>query len=216
MSDLVTDSNIPFIVQHMRVRDIPEVMAIEKGSFPLPWSATAYRHELTRNELSHYIVTRRRAPPGASPRIRWFDRWFRKPKPRLPPLVGYGGLWVLGEEAHISTIAVRPDWRGQGIGELLLTAMIDLAASLKAQVITLEVRVSNLVAQNLYHKYLFEETDRHRRYYRDNDEDALIMTTPQLDDLVFLEAYHRHRRALYERLRNSATSDDQQMINHKR
>ncbi len=216
MPDLMADARIPLIVQRMEVRDIPEVMAIEKVSFPLPWSATAYRHELTQNDLSHYIVVRKREPPRVPPCTRWLDRWFRKLNSRLPPVVGYGGFWVLGEEAHISTIAVRPDWRGHGIGELLLAAIIDLAATLKAQVVTLEVRVSNRVAQNLYRKYLFEEAGRRRRYYRDNNEDALSMTTPQIDDPAFLETYHRHRQALYEQLRKLVIGDEQGAISHKR
>lgn len=209
MNELVSDLRIPFIVQSMKVWDIPEVMAIEKTSFPLPWSATAYRHELTQNELSHYLVVRKREPPGVPTQTRWFDRWLRKPKPRQSPVIGYIGFWVLDEEAHISTIAVRPDWRGHGLGELLLVAVIDLAASLQAQVVTLEVRVSNLVAQNLYRKYAFEKAGHHRRYYRDNDEDALLMTTPQIDEPAFLKMYHRHRQTLAERLRNSAESNGQ-------
>jgi ribosomal-protein-alanine N-acetyltransferase len=216
MSDLMANSGTPFVAQYMEIRDIPEVMAIEKDSFPLPWSAAAYRHELTQNDLSCYIVVRKRGPPRVSPRTRRFDGWFRKPKPRWPPMVGYGGFWVLGEEAHISTIAVRPDWRGHGIGELLLIAMIDSAAAQEAQFVTLEVRISNLVAQNLYLKYLFEKVGRRRRYYRDNDEDALIMTTPHIDDPTFLETYCRRRQALYERLRSLAMSGEQGTIKQKR
>jgi ribosomal-protein-alanine N-acetyltransferase len=207
MSELKTDTKIPFVVQPMLVRDIPEVMAIEKNSFPTPWSATAYRHELTQNELSHYIVVRRREPPGTSSPRRSLARWLRKPGSRLPPIVGYGGFWVLDDEAHISTIAVRPDWRGHGLGELLLAAMIDLAISLKARFVTLEVRVSNLVAQTLYRKYLFEQVGRRRRYYRDNDEDGVIMTTPPIDDPKFLETRRQHRQALYARLSKLAADN---------
>ncbi len=201
----MADPTIPVTVQHMQVRDIPEVMAIEKDSFPLPWSATAYRHELTRNEFSHFIVVRKREPPRVSTRTRRFSWWFRKTIPHLPPMVGYGGFWILCEEAHISTIAVRPDWRGHGIGELLVVAMIDLATALQAEVVTLEVRVSNNVAQNLYRKYLFEQVGLRRRYYRDNDEDALLMTTPHLDDPAFLEICQKRRQALYKQLRHLTT-----------
>ena len=202
MSEPGADSKIPFTVQRMQVRDIPEVMVIEKDSFPTPWSATAYRHELTQNELSHYIVARQREPPGVPSRTRWFDRWSKRSEPRLSPLVGYGGFWIMDGEAHISTIAVQPDRRGHGIGELLLTAMIDLAVSLQARVVALEVRASNLVAQNLYRKYLFEKAGHRRHYYRDNAEDALIMATPHTDDPAFLRTFRQRRQALYERLRN--------------
>ncbi len=187
----------------MQVRDIPEVMAIEKDSFPLPWSANAYRYELTQNDLSYYIVVRQQKLASETPRVPWFDRWFRKMEPGPSPIMGYGGFWTLAEEAHISTIAVRPDWRGRGIGELLLAAMIDMALALKIRIVTLEVRVSNLVAQSLYRKYLFEEMGRRRRYYRDNGEDALIMTTPRIDEPACQKIYRQHRQVLYERLERS-------------
>jgi len=208
IGDLTADPRFPFIVQPMQVRDIPEVMAIEKDSFPSPWSATAYRHELTQNEFSHFIVVRKREPPP-TPSPGWsLTRWLSRSKPQWPPILGYGGFWVLDDEAHISTIAVQPEWRGRGLGELLLTAMIDLAALLNARFVTLEVRVSNLVAQNLYRKYLFQEVGRRRRYYRDNDEDAAIMTTPPVDDPTFVETLRQHRRALRERLRKVAIYEE--------
>jgi ribosomal-protein-alanine N-acetyltransferase len=216
MGELTVNGKTPFVVQRMTLRDIPEVMAVEKASFPSPWSATAYRHELTHNDRSHYIVVRQRGSPRAQPRRGWFDRWLKRPASQLPPVIGYGGFWVLGEEAHISTIAVHPNWRGHGIGELLLVAMLDLAVTLDAQVVTLEVRVSNVVAQNLYRKYQFEAAGRRRRYYRDNGEDALIMTTPCLDDPTLLKTYHQRRTALYERLEKSVARDAQEAADHPR
>jgi len=200
MAKLLNDSNIPFIVQRMNVQDIPQVMAIEKDSFLTPWPATAYRHELVQNENSHYFVARKREAPRTSQKDSWLEQCLRKLKPHRPPVLGYSGFWILGEEAHISTIAVRPNYRGRGIGELLLSTMIELACALKTTIITLEVRVSNRVAQNLYAKYRFEKTGRRRRYYRDNNEDALSMSTPPLDDPLFVESYHRNLAALYTRL----------------
>lgn len=216
IKELEANSRIPFIVQAMQVGDIPEVMAIEKVSFPTPWSATAYRHELTQNELSRFIVIRKREPPKESTQTRWFERRRKNPERPLFAVVGYGGFWLLNEEAHISTIAVRPDWRGHGLGELLLVAMIDLAASLQARFVTLEVRVSNLVAQNLYRKHLFEQVGRRRHYYRDNGEDALIMTTPHTDDPIFLATFRQHQQALYERLRNLSIDEKQGAIHNGR
>lgn len=200
LRELMADPDIPFSVQPMEVSDIPQVTAIEKESFALPWSATSYRHELTQNDLSYYLVVRHQDAPTLAAQTPWLDRWLNRVRIERTPVVGYSGFWVLDDEAHISTIAVRPNLRGRGIGELLLVAMIEQALSLQTQVVTLEVRVSNRVAQNLYRKYLFEEVGRRRRYYRDNDEDALIMTTPDLDDLVFRQVYRRNRRMLYERL----------------
>ncbi len=91
-------------------------------------------------------------------------------------VAGFVGYWHVVDEAHISTIAVHPKWRGSGVGEQLLRATLEHALSLGAQMATLEVRVSNAAAQNLYRKYHFEEVGRRKNYYRDNGEDAVLMT----------------------------------------
>ncbi|MBI5649302.1 MAG: ribosomal protein S18-alanine N-acetyltransferase, partial [Chloroflexi bacterium] len=96
------------------------------------------------------------------------------------PIVGYAGFWMMTDEAHISTIASHPDWRRRGIGELLLLAMIEAAAEQNARVLTLEVRVSNQDAQVLYRKHGFNIVGERKHYYSDNQEDALIMTTPHI------------------------------------
>lgn len=157
----------------MTLGDIPQVVAIDQRSFSLPWSASSYRFELTDNHASHFYV----AVPAAPPPVRnFFERLRRlgQPPPRL--VVGYIGYWLIEDEIHISTIAVHPDWRGQGIGDQLLRVALYQAAEAAAVMVTLEVRTSNLVAQNLYRKYGFEVVGRRKRYYRDNHEDALIMT----------------------------------------
>jgi ribosomal-protein-alanine N-acetyltransferase len=170
----------------MAVDDIARVMEIDTLSFPLPWSPTSYRYELTQNPNSHFLVA---VIGGAAPvrgpkepdslvdRLRpshWFRHASQPPPPRQ--VVGYGGFWFIIDEAHISTIAVHPDWRGQGVGENLLVSMLEQALDLGALTATLEVRVSNAPAQALYQKYDFEQTGRRKRYYRDNGEDALMMT----------------------------------------
>jgi len=106
-------------------------------------------------------------------------------------------------EAHISTIAVQPNWRRLGIGELLLVAMLDRATELEADMATLEVRVSNVTAQNLYRKYGFRQVGLRRRYYRDSDEDALIMSTERLTSASFQSHFQQLKRALRERLTRS-------------
>ncbi len=164
----------PYLVEPMRWEDVPQVMAIERVSFPLPWPERAYRYELTENKHSHYMVLRPRGMAPARGWLRWVRRWWQGRS--RPPLIGYGGLWMLAGEAHISTIAVAPAWRGRGLGELLLWSMLRWAQEMNAFEATLEVRVSNRVAQNLYHKYGFEQVGRRRRYYQDNNEDAWIMT----------------------------------------
>ena len=169
----------------MTVDDIARVVEIDTLSFPLPWSATSYRYELTQNPNSHFVVAVTGDEPAAP--IKEHDglagrllagRWFRPaaPPPEPRQIVGYSGFWFIIDEAHVSTIAVHPDWRGQGVGESLFVTMLEQALDLGALTATLEVRVTNAPAQALYRKYDFEPTGRRKRYYRDNGEDALLMT----------------------------------------
>jgi ribosomal-protein-alanine N-acetyltransferase len=112
--------------------------------------------------------------------------------------VGYAGIWVMTDEAHVTTIASHPDVRGKGVGELLLLALIHRAIEVGARWMTLEVRASNSVAQNLYRKYTFKEMGVRRRYYSDNGEDALVMWTDALDSDTFRSALDRNERKLAE------------------
>ena len=128
----------PYNLRTMQVADIPRVMEIENRVFPTPWPAHAYKEEVTRNERSHCYVLER---SGGE-------------------LVGYGCFWLMAGEAHVSTLAVAERWRGRGLGELLLQATIDEAISRDAALVTLEVRVSNRVAQALYAKYGFKMVGR--------------------------------------------------------
>jgi ribosomal-protein-alanine N-acetyltransferase len=110
---------------------------------------------------------------------------------------------MMVDEAHISTIAVQPHWRRRGIGELLLVAMLDRAIELGAEIATLEVRVSNVTAQNLYRKYGFRKAGLRRRYYRDSDEDALIMSTERLTSATFQSHFQQLKQALRKKLAQS-------------
>lgn len=192
------DPELPFVVDLMQLSDLRQVMAIERTAFPTPWPASAYHHELTQNDLSTYLVLRRRsAKQNGDSWHRLVGRW----RPRaVTPLLGYGGFWMIVDEAHISTLAVHPVWRGRGLGELLLVALIDGAMLRGAAVITLEVRVSNVVAQSLYRKHAFAQVGRRKGYYTDNYEDALIMTTPRLDEPRFAARYAARKARLRERL----------------
>ena len=197
-------------VAPMAVDDITRVMEIDTLSFPLPWSPTSYRYELTQNPNSHFVVAvTGGAPDPIAPKEpdSLVDRlnpshWFR-PAPPPPParqVVGYGGFWFIVDEAHISTIAVHPDWRGQGVGEILFVSMLEQALDLQAVTATLEVRVTNAAAQALYRKYEFEQTGRRKRYYRDNGEDALLMTAelrPGYRERM-LQRYHEKRKGTGE------------------
>jgi len=119
---------------------------------------------------------------------------------RSGTVVGYAGLWLVLDEAHVTTIAVHPDLRGHGLGELLLVRLVAIAQEMGAKRMTLEVRVSNEVAQTLYRKYSFKVEGVRRRYYSDNDEDALIMWSEPIDAPDFQARFAELRAALYRRL----------------
>jgi len=157
----------------MTVEDIPRVLEIERASFRTPWPSDAYTHELKENRLAAYIVA------SADDR-----------------LVGYAGMWVILDEAHITTIAVEPALRGQRVGERLLVGLIDAAMERGARWMTLEVRKSNDTAQNLYHKYGFREIGTRKGYYSDNREDAIVMWTGNLREREFQERLARLRQAI--------------------
>src|SRR3712207_4603992 len=112
------------------------------------------------------------------------------------------------DEAHITTIAVDPDYQGYGIGELLLLGLIDRAQQIGARWLTLEVRISNKVAQSLYEKYTFKEMGIRRRYYSDNNEDALVMWTDPIESDSFQAAVRKNRERLYSRLAGSGKPEE--------
>jgi ribosomal-protein-alanine N-acetyltransferase len=142
----------------MRLDDMPDVHEIERLSFRTPWPSYAFEQELRGNRLAHYVVAR------ASDRV-----------------VGFAGVWLMVDEAHVTTFGVHPDWRRQGIGRQLLLSLVELSRTIGARRMTLEVRASNDSAQSLYRSYGFEEVGRRPRYYTDDDEDAIVMSTPDLD-----------------------------------
>ncbi len=213
---------MPFTIEPMRAEQIPAITAIDRAVYPIPWPASSYRSELTNRSAYYVVVCRPDDPELEEPAVEiaaaaapshgtgLLSRLSRLLRPGTSPssseevelrrVVGYAGLWMMVNEAHVTTIAVAPEYQGQGLGELMLLALIDRAIELSALCVTLEVRVSNYVAQSLYRKYTFRETGLRRRYYSDNGEDAHIMTTEDLDSRIFQETLARHRRALQERL----------------
>ena len=160
-------------IEAMRLEDLDEVQAIEQASFSTPWPSNAYRSELMTNRLASYLVARIEGR-----------------------IVGCGGMWLMVDEAHITTFAVHPAWRRQRIGERLLLAFLDLARDRHAREATLEVRLSNLAARRLYEKYGFRPVGLRPRYYSDDNEDALIMTTVSLSDPAMRARVERLRDAL--------------------
>lgn len=180
-------------IRPMQPSDIPQVLEIERQSFPAMWPQTVYQREL-KNKLASYLVVYEPpedddggpdAPvPAAEPRgVRRFVRRFIGGLPAPPTrdrIVGVAGIWRLVGEAHIVTIAVRQERRREGIGELLLTATLEEARATGQELVTLECRISNEAAQAMYRKYGFIRVGVRARYYSDNQEDAVMMTTPAL------------------------------------
>jgi ribosomal-protein-alanine N-acetyltransferase len=195
---------LPFVIAPMQLGHIPAIMEIERESFSLPWPESAYRHELTYNEFARYYVLGPRLAEPASPPSSVWQRWWgkmrRQPSANPGPVWGHGGFWLMYDEAHISTLAVRTEWRRQGLGELLLLTLLDEASRLDASRATLEVRVSNLAAQALYAKYGFEQVGRRKAYYNDNQEDALILTTPEFASPAYQDLRNTRQRDLLRRL----------------
>jgi ribosomal-protein-alanine N-acetyltransferase len=153
----------------MTPADLDEIMVLERRCFKDPWTRHMYLSDLTGNALATYLVLR--TPPGVRSQGMEFGS--------LPSLLAYGGFWLLLDEAHIATIAAHPSWRGCGLGQWLLLALLDEGIERGAVLATLEVRVGNAPARGLYKKLGFEEVGQRLNYYRDG-EDALIMTTPSL------------------------------------
>ena len=158
-----------FPVTPMTPTDLDDVMPLERRCFKDPWTRHMYLSDLTSNALATYLVLR--APAGVRARGTECGS--------VPSLLAYGGLWLLLDEAHIATIASHPGWRGCGLGQWIMLALLDAAIERGAALATLEVRVGNTPARRLYEKLGFEEVGERRDYYRDG-EDALIMTTPHL------------------------------------
>jgi ribosomal-protein-alanine N-acetyltransferase len=202
-------AGLAYTIEPMQLEDIPDVLEIEHVAFPTPWPARAYRHEVSENRLAHYFVARphfveefeeeiRKENPGLLQRV---QRWAIGTRSDGPSVVGYCGFWMAADEGHLSTIAVDPSYREQGIGQLLLITAIERALELGANIMSLEVRVSNTTAQSLYRKYGFKVVGRRRRYYSDNREDALIMTVEHIASAPYQRMFQKRREQLIQRLR---------------
>jgi [ribosomal protein S18]-alanine N-acetyltransferase len=143
---------VSVIVREMHLGDVEEVVVLEKAALGSTWSAAAYRNELS-NPAAYYVIAV--AESGEK--------------------VGYGGVWVVLDEIHVTALAVVPDFRGRRIGERLLAALLKEGAVRGATRATLEVRPSNAPAQGLYAKYGFVKAAVRKNYYPDNREDADIL-----------------------------------------
>ncbi len=163
-------------IRTMQLEDVPEVRRIDLLSFSMPWPESAYRYELTENKASRSWVAELLDANGAN------------------KIVGMIVVWLIIDEAHVATIAVHPDFRGLGIGKSLLVAGLEYAIRMGMEQVTLEVRSGNLVAQSLYHQYGFEQVGVRPHYYRDNQEDAFIMTVGCSIAARLLELSEKHHK----------------------
>ena len=186
-----------YSIRPMRPEDIPQVAEIERESFPTSWPSTPFKRELS-NRLARYLVVytpllgdppedaiieRATAmPPSLSSRVlaslrQLFGSSPGQPHPTADLLAGYVAIWFMTDEAHITSIAVKDEYRRMGLGELLMLAAIELAMAKKSRLMTLEARVSNFGAHALYEKYGYHKVGIRKGYYMDNKEDAVIMST---------------------------------------
>lgn len=163
----------PLVIEAMVDGDIKEVLRIEQQSFSTQWPSNAFYQEIHDNKLAHYFVGR----VG--------DR-----------VVAYGGIWVILEDSHVTTIAVHPEFRGRKYGEILLLRLLDEALERGASWMTLEVRESNTVAQSLYRKYGFTTVSTRKGYYSDNNENALVMWAGNLKSEIYKNRLKALRSAL--------------------
>jgi ribosomal-protein-alanine N-acetyltransferase len=209
---------VRYSVRPMDLGDISQVMEIEKGSFPSIWPSTAFKREIRHNRLARYLVaveqpvregepqeaeatpTSRPLPPPTPFRMgRWLTELRRlfgaeedaEPSPHQDLVIGFVGVWLIADEAHIVTIAVRDGYRRRGIGELLLIAAIELALMNEREMISLECRTSNDAAIALYDKYGFQRLGIRPHYYSDNREDAVIMTAEGIDRASYQSLFRR-------------------------
>ncbi|MFB0556503.1 MAG: ribosomal protein S18-alanine N-acetyltransferase [Dehalococcoidia bacterium] len=205
---------VAYLLRPIEDEDIPQVTEIDREAFPgesLFRPYTSYKQEI-HNSLAHYTVAciEKGTEPKPSredmQKKSWLKRLLGQHHLAISTsavrnnlyikeyIVGFAGFWAMLNEAHIIAIAVRNNYRRKGIGEGLLISVIEVATQLHANVITLEVRASNVVARALYKKYGFRVVGRRPRYYSDNGEDAVLMST----DTITLAPFQAHFQRLKE------------------
>ncbi len=144
-------------IRRMKTEDIEQVYQIETATFAMPWSRTSFEQELNTNPCARYLVAQKDGR-----------------------IIGYAGAWLVIDEGHVTNIAVDKSFRGQGIGRLLTTSLMQYASNLGIAYLTLEVRAGNLVAQNLYKSLGFIKVSVRKKYYEDNGEDGWLMVCDHL------------------------------------
>ncbi|MBN2099254.1 MAG: ribosomal protein S18-alanine N-acetyltransferase [Dehalococcoidia bacterium] len=211
-----------YSVRPMNADDIPQVSEIDREAFPTEWPPPSFKRELSSSMVRYLVAvdeSRRTVSNATVPKRSMWESLVAGVRHMLGRddastqvadvqdaqlIVGYASIWMMVDESHLTSIAVRQGHQHQGIGEMLLIAIINLSVQMKAQVVTLEVRASNRSAQALYAKYGFKSVGIRRRYYTDNSEDAVVMTTDKITSVAYqtklreLEAkcMERHKAAV--------------------
>lgn len=163
---------VPVGIEPMRIGDLDVIEELDRRCYPQPWQRSIYETELT-NRAACYLIAK-----------------------KGQEIVGYGGAWVIGDEAHLTTLAVDPDHRGQRIGERLLLCLMEEAVMRRASHATLEVRESNCPAQQLYRKYGFRNAAIRKNYYTDTGENAIVMWADAIHTIVYRQRLYELRQQL--------------------
>src|SRR2546423_9746941 len=158
------------MIETMREADVPAVQIIERDIFSTPWPRNAYYRELSSRNSAHYLVLRRGADEAGE-------------------IVGYGGMWRMYDEAHVTTIGVRHDLQHQGYGRIIFAGLVQAAYDMGAKWDTLEVRTTNDNAMKMYEGFGFKVIGRRKGYYTDNGEDAIVMWSDSIHSPRFRRAY---------------------------
>ena len=197
-------SGLYYVIRPMEYEDIPQVAQIDREAFPGEWvfrSQSAYKQDLDNPSIRYVVACKKKevseSGGQAMQKVPWFKRLLSHER-RLntsEDIVGFSGFWMMMQEAHIIAIGVRDGYRRVGIGEGLLIATIELAQMLNANVVTLEVRASNKIAQELYKKHGFQVVGRRLRYYSSDGEDAIIMSTDNIASMPFQASFQQLKKA---------------------
>jgi len=182
----------------MREADVNTVQEIERDIFATPWPRNAYYRELASRASAHYVVLRHEGPaerpagpPVAAHRGGDFD----------PTIIGYGGMWRMYDEAHVTTIGVRRDIQHRGYGRIIFAGLIQAAYDMGAKWVTLEVRTTNDNAMKMYESFGFKVIGRRKGYYTDNGEDAIVMWSDSIHSPRFRKAYEANLERIESEVR---------------
>ena len=169
------------VLELMREADISTVQEIEREIFATPWPKNAYYRELASRSSAHYVILRQDGNVDKPANLKGSEL--------DPSIIGYGGMWRMYDEAHVTTIGVRRDMQHRGYGRALFAGLVQAAYDMGAKWVTLEVRTTNENAMRMYEAFGFKVIGRRKGYYTDNGEDAIVMWSDSIHSPRFRRAY---------------------------